>query len=64
MFFPPGRYVQTHNKGKYLDRYVCCDEKFVLVVVLGGFEANGVDEISKSLDDPLVELVELRRIED
>jgi len=33
------------------------------VCVSGGFEANGVDEIVERLDDPLVELVELRRIE-
>jgi hypothetical protein len=46
------------------DRYVRCDENFVLVVcVSGGFEGNGVDEIVERLDDPLVELVELRRIE-
>jgi hypothetical protein len=40
---------------------VCCDGKFVLVVsVLGGFEANGVDEIVESLNNRLVELVKLR----
>jgi hypothetical protein len=32
---------------------------FSLCLFSGGFEANGVQEIVESLDDPLVELVEL-----
>ena len=33
---------------------------FSLCLCSGGFEANGVDEIVESVDDALVELVELR----